>query len=63
MGGNARKDFGSSAGTESAKYLGRDNGQMFPARSRRFEIVDQANAQLSHRSEIETDALNQEFYM
>jgi hypothetical protein len=45
MAGTVRKDFGSSAGKESAKDLGRDNGSVFPARSRGFEIVDSANAQ------------------
>jgi hypothetical protein len=46
MAGTARKDVDSFAKRESTKYLGRDNGQVFPGRSKGFEIVDQENAQL-----------------
>jgi hypothetical protein len=45
-GWDGRKEVGSSAGRESAKYLGRDNGRVFLVRSKGFEIVDQANTQL-----------------
>jgi hypothetical protein len=60
MAGTARKDIGSSTGRKSTKYLGRDSGQMLPARSKRFEIVDQANAQLCHSPEIEKEEMHQE---
>jgi hypothetical protein len=45
-GSDCPKNVGSFAGRESAKYLGRDNGRVFRARSKGFEIVDQADAQL-----------------
>jgi hypothetical protein len=46
MAGIARKDVDSSVKRESAGYLGRDNGWVFPVRSRGSEIADQGNAEL-----------------